>query len=123
MGFGEHVERAPWLRRARLLLSEMCVKTGNFEVRKINSKSGISHLKSATASFRLDPLRSPSASYNHFLVNHRPILLENPIWLLLLQDQPFDSSAEDLGVDGDEVGGQREDLDHIGGQPVGEHRV
>ena len=60
-----------------------------------------------------------SASYNHFLVYHGPILLEDSIRLLLLQDQPFDSLTEVLGVYGDEVGGQCKDLDHVGCQPGG----
>ena len=50
---------------------------------------------------------------------HRPILLEDSIRLLLLQDQPFDRLTEVLGVYGDEVGGQCKDLDHVGCQPAG----
>lgn len=58
-------------------------------------------------------------SYNHFLVNHGSILLKDTIWLLFFQNQPLDSPTQDLRVDGDEVGSQREDLDHIGRQPGG----
>lgn len=56
------------------------------------------------------------------MVNHWPVLAEDPVGLLLLDDQPFDRPTEDLGVDGNEVGGQREDLDHVGCQPEGGHR-
>lgn len=51
------------------------------------------------------------------MVNHGSILLKDTVWLLFLQNQPFNSPTKDLRVDGDEVGSQREDLDHIGCQP------
>jgi hypothetical protein len=67
--------------------------------------------------FLLHSTLNPTASYNHFLMYHGPILLEDSVGLLLLQDQPFNSPTEDLGVDDNEVEHQGEDLNHIGCQP------
>lgn len=64
-------------------------------------------------------VRNPPGSYNHFLVNHGSVLLKDTVWLLFLQDQPFNSPTQDLRVDGDEVDRQREDLDYEGCQPGG----
>lgn len=52
-------------------------------------------------------------------MNHGSVLLKDTIRLLFLQNQPFNSPTQDLRVDGDEVGGQREDLDHVGCEPGG----
>lgn len=45
----------------------VCEDREDFEVRKMNSKSGVSHLKSAPASFHPDPLWSPSCPLQSFL--------------------------------------------------------
>lgn len=52
-------------------------------------------------------------------MDDRSIFLEDPIWLLLLQDEPLDGPANHLWLDVHYLDGHGKDLGHVGCQPGG----
>lgn len=55
--------------------------------------------------------------YQHLLMDDGPVLLEDAIRLLLVEDEPLDGPTDLAVLDVRQLPGHGEHLDHVGGQP------